>query len=482
MREILQIRDLRVSLAGNKVINGIDLSLWDGQQLAVVGSSGCGKTTLVKALSREIFFRGEVNFLSGKKIAVINRQHRFNNFANRSDFYYQQRFNSFDADDSRTVEEELLARGAGEKEIDEVIGLLGISHIKKTGLIQLSNGEHKRFQIAEALLGKPDWMILDCPYIGLDVKARQMLNGILDGLVEKGMHVILVTSPEEMPSSITHVGVLKDGRISDLMPAVTYRERKDSLVERNYHLPDPEKLRQLQVAFQFTDFELAVKMEDVCISYGERVILDHVNWQVSKGECWSLSGPNGSGKSTLLSLINGDNPQAFANKIWIFDRRKGSGESIWDIKRNIGYISPELHHYFESGQSCLSIVLSGLFDTMGLFRKTGPHEEAIARSWMDVLGIGQFADRMFQRLSDSEQRRVLLARALVKNPPMLILDEPCQGLDDAETNAFIDVVDIICNTLRKTLIYVTHYDAELPSCVRKRLVLNGGRVVESSPS
>jgi molybdate transport system ATP-binding protein len=219
-------------------------------------------------------------------------------------------------------------------------------------------------------------------------------------------------------------------------------------------------------------------MKDVRIVYGDKLVLDGINWEVKKGDCWAISGHNGSGKSTLLSLINGDNPQAFANNIWLFDKRKGSGESIWDIKKKIGYISPELHHYFDAGSNCLDIVASGLFDTMGLFRKLSEDQLSLVRRWMELLHIRQFEEAMFQRLSDSEQRRILLARALVKNPPMLILDEPCQGMDDRETKEFILIVDRICTELSKTLIYVTHYDAELPRCITHRMTLKQGKVID----
>jgi molybdate transport system ATP-binding protein len=218
-------------------------------------------------------------------------------------------------------------------------------------------------------------------------------------------------------------------------------------------------------------------MQDVTIQYGDRIILDHINWTVKAGECWAVLGHNGSGKSTLLSLINADNPQAFSQKIWLFDKRKGSGESIWDIKRNIGYISPELHHYFESGAVAKDIVASGLFDTMGLFRVLHPDQEWLALQWMEALRIRPLADRSFMRLSDSEQRRVLLARALVKNPPMLILDEPCQGMDDEETAAFTAIINEVCQRTGKTLIYVSHYEKDIPPCVTHRLYLREGRVV-----
>jgi molybdate transport system ATP-binding protein len=175
-------------------------------------------------------------------------------------------------------------------------------------------------------------------------------------------------------------------------------------------------------------------------------------------------------------LINGDNPQAFANEIYLFDRRKGSGESIWDIKQKTGFISPELHHYFEGSSNCFHIVASGLFDTMGLFRQLNPQQQQMTERWMEAMQVSRFANRLYHTLSDGEQRRVLLTRALVKNPPLLLLDEPCQGLDATATSQFLDLVNNICSGLGKTLIYVSHYEAEIPACVSQRLILDQGRI------
>jgi molybdate transport system ATP-binding protein len=217
-------------------------------------------------------------------------------------------------------------------------------------------------------------------------------------------------------------------------------------------------------------------MVNTSVVYNGRKVLDGINWEVKKGECWSVSGHNGSGKSTLLSLVNGDNPQAFANEIYLFDRKKGSGESIWDIKHKIGYVSPELHHYFEQGISCFNVVASGLFDTIGLFRQISASQRKTVEGWMELLKIQSFSQRLFSRLSNGEQRRVLLARALVKNPPLLILDEPCQGLDDTVSAGFISLINDICVQLQKTMIYVTHYESEIPPCITHSLKLEQGKI------
>jgi molybdate transport system ATP-binding protein len=465
----LEVEGLSVSLGGKSILSSISFSLQAGESLAVIGASGSGKTSLLKALANQIFFRGKVNFHPEKpKIYMISRQHRFNNLSNQSNFYYQQRFNSFDADDSRTVAEELRVRGQGEAKIAEVLEKVGILNKADTKLIQLSNGEHKRFQIAEAILEEPDWILLDSPYIGLDVDAREMMNELLNALMKKGMQLILVSGAGELPSDIHKTYFLEGGVLLENDGREVGGSGESGVVFNVQEIPP---------AYAFAPFDDAVRMENVTIQYGDRKILDQINWTVKAGECWAVLGHNGSGKSTLLSLINADNPQAFSQKIWLFDKRKGSGESIWDIKRNIGYISPELHHYFESGAAAKEIVASGLFDTMGLFRVLHPDQEWLALQWMEALRIRPLADRSFMRLSDSEQRRVLLARALVKNPPMLILDEPCQGMDDEETAAFTSIINAVCQRTGKTLIYVSHYEKDIPPCVTHRLYLREGRVV-----
>jgi molybdate transport system ATP-binding protein len=230
--------------------------------------------------------------------------------------------------------------------------------------------------------------------------------------------------------------------------------------------------------FKAGDSDVVIKMQDVGITYGEATILEHINWEVRRGERWSVSGPNGAGKSTLLSLITADNPQAYANHIWLFGRRRGTGETIWEIKQKIGFVSPELHLYFNSGASCQEVVASGLFDTIGLFRPLTSEQEERVLLWMKLLSLEDLRVRRLPQLSAGQQRMILLARALIKNPPMLILDEPCQGLDDEQIACFRELVTQLCVAFDKTLIYVSHYLQELPRCIDKYLRLEQGKRVE----
>lgn len=471
---LLEVKDLTVQHAGTPVLEGISFSISEGEKLAVIGGSGSGKTTLIRTLAGKYFTRGSVQFAGQPKIVTITQQHHFRNLSNLSSFYYQQRFNSADADDALTVNEALLQLGATREDIDAVLQKLGISGVKHTRLIQLSNGEHKRVQLAKALLRKADWLLLDSPYTGLDVAARKMLNAILDELSASGIQYLLVTSPSDIPSGITHVAELKAGRITSLVRREEYKADR-ALKAGADHTDEQPSFTHIPFAYPDTDFGVAIRMKNTSVEYNGRRVLDNINWEVKKGERWSVSGHNGSGKSTLLSLVNGDNPQAFANDIVLFDRKKGSGETIWDIKKKIGYVSPELHHYFESGSNCYEVVASGLFDTIGLFRQPDRRQVQLVDAWMETLGLAGFKKRLFKQLSNGEQRLVLLARALVKNPPMLILDEPCQGLDSETAGRFVKLVDAICVQLNKTLVYVSHYDAEIPSCVTYTLKLEQGK-------
>jgi molybdate transport system ATP-binding protein len=222
-----------------------------------------------------------------------------------------------------------------------------------------------------------------------------------------------------------------------------------------------------------------IKMRSVSVHYGETQVLRDVSWTVRPGERWALQGRNGAGKSTLLSLILADNPQAYTNEIDLFGRRRGSGETIWEIKQKIGWVSPELHIYYPKTATCQDVVRSGFFDSAGLYQHCSPEQKSIAAGWMQTFELEALAEMPFARLSAGQQRQALLARALVKNPPLLILDEPCQGLDEAHRRYFVDLLDQLCAHTPLTLIYVTHYEEELPAAITHRLRLERGRVVEN---
>ena len=474
------VNNISVTLQGNHLLQHVSFELTPNDHLAIIGPSGSGKTTLAKVLAGQLFAKGrvEINYDNNSpllhRVQLIEQRYQFKNLSNVSDFYYQQRFNSFDAADALTVMQELQQVAAHHPEaklkIEDWLHQLGLYHRKDAPIIQLSSGEHKRFQLIKGLLAPPQVLILDTPFVGLDKGARRQLHNIINNIAANGTQLIVITDAHEVPDCITHIAYLEDGELK----AFELKEEFDFDIIEHHHLHQ-FNLNELPLAESNLEFDNAVLMNNATVKYGDKTILHNINWQVQRGEKWLLRGHNGAGKSTLLSLINGDNPQAYKNEIYLFDKRRGSGESIWDIKQKIGYVSPELHAFFDKSTTCYNAVASGLFDTIGLFKKLNTRQQTIVQQWLDFLQLSSVQNKLLSTLSSGTQRLVLLARALVKNPPLLILDEPCQGLDDDQKDSFVHLVNDLCEQLNKTLIYVSHYENEIPPCIDHVLELNTGR-------
>jgi molybdate transport system ATP-binding protein len=460
-----------VHLGSEFVLDDVSLTIETGQAVAITGASGSGKTSLGKVINGDLFHAGTVKFIGFTvpvRVEFISQEHSFRNLSNTSDFYYQQRFNASESDQSLNVSDFLADN-------NEWIDLLHLRGLLDRPILQLSNGENKRLQLAQKLQVKPDILILDNPFLGLDVSGRAILENILSVLKEQGVQLIVITGISSLPAVVTHVAGLDKGKL------VFYGTKEDFLLNHHMHhhhsaVPDPALIGALQ-GMRIKPFDYAVRMINVHIQYGDKIVLDSLNWEVRRGECWSLSGPNGAGKSTLLSLITGDNPQAYANEIYLFDRRRGTGESIWNIKRNIGYVSPELHLFFDQGSSCWEILASGFFDTIGLFRVLNDEQKLLVKTWLKILGLTDCENKVLRSMSRGQQRVALLGRALIKTPPMLVLDEPCQGLDEDQTAAFIALVNTICLQSGTTMIYVSHYLQDVPPVVTKYLKLEEGKAV-----
>ena len=455
---IARVSHLSASYGATEVLNDISFEIASEDCLAVLGPMGSGKTTLAKALSGRLFRKGEVWF-QGTFVLYVEQQHHFKNRSNISEFYLQQRFNSSDSEDSYTVREELA-----DLDVAEWLSVFGIESLLDKPLLQLSNGENKRLQIVKSLGQKPDWLLLDNPYLGLDVAGRMILSAGLAELTLRGIRFILFLSGGELPGFINKVYHLPKRVGKELLiPSLKAGVIKDDLSSR---LKSGEENNNpgLQPG-EIEDFAI-ITLRNVTIRYGSKTILDHFSWTINRGERWVLKGPNGAGKSTLLSLITADNPQSYSQDINLFGRQRGTGESIWDIKRNIGYVSPEMHLYFKETGTCFAVVASGLFDLLGVTRKVNEVQAAQVNDTLDLFGLGYLAGRSFHTLSTGEQKMVLIARAFVKNPPLLILDEPCQGLDSEQVQVLKDVINSIAENSDMTLIFVSHYAEDVPECVK----------------
>jgi molybdate transport system ATP-binding protein len=474
------VKNISVQQYGKTVLDDISFEIAAGQRLAIVGESGSGKSSLAKALAGKLFTKGniEINYTADPvlqaKTVLIEATETLKNLSNVSDFYYQQRFNSCDAEDALTVEQELADTAGISTAIATLLDQLNLSHRKQTPLIQLSNGEQKKLQLIKSLALQPQVLILDNVFSGLDVQSRKELHQIINQQSAKGTTIILVTDEREIPSAITHIAELYQGKL------VQFGEKKTFVAfhPENNNTETPVATDSLFPG-SMEQFDCLVKMKNTTIQYGDKIILQNINWQVKQGEHWLVKGHNGAGKSTLLSLITADNPQAYSQEIYLFDKRRGTGESIWDIKKHIGFVSPELHKFFDMGTSVHHVIGSGFFDTMGLFRQLDAVQEQKINDWMHFFGLADQINKPLFLLSTGQQRKTLLARALIKNPTLLVLDEPCQGLDDHQTKQFLQLIDQVCEHSETTLIFVSHYENEIPGCITHKLELQQGKLINS---
>ena len=486
---LLSINHATVRYLSNTLFSNLNFTVNRGENWALIGASGSGKSALLQTIGGRFNITGGTidyhffeDFLKKnvelgelttyhKLIALVEPRHHFKNLSNTTDFYYQQRYNSSDSEDAQTVAEYLGSINPVNSNrqywtFEKVTGLMKLDDLVGKQLIKLSNGETRRLMIAAALLKNPVLLLLDSPLTGLDVQTRAAFDALINEIIASEITVIMATSPYEIPAGITHIAILNEGKIeqtrakSQFKPEAYLRDDGDEADNNELKVLLNEK--EDRPLYQYI-----VKMNNVHIQYGDKVILDGINWHIAPGERWALLGPNGAGKSTLLSLINGDNPQAYANDIVLFDRKRGTGESIWDIKSKIGFVSPELHQYFPTDNSCLQVVESGYYDTLGLFRQSSKTKAETALRWMKALEIEKYARVLLKNIPASAQRLCLLARALIKNPDLLIFDEPCQGLDAHQQHHFKTLVDTICGMSNVTLIYVSHYQQEIPDSVTK---------------
>lgn len=486
--------EVSIQKGDRTVLENINWQAQNGENWAIIGGNGSGKSTFLEAIAGKIFpTKGRITKPNYDEIAFVAKDYSFNRIVQAATQYYQQRFNSQDAEISPTVREILQNQikpigTVDEKSVDlpplpyteseliEAANLLKISHLLERRIVTLSNGETRRTLITLSLLRKPKVLLLDNPFVGLDIESRATLHQVLNQVAVSGIQIIIVTTPKEIPSCITNIVQLQNGKIKNTSTQVSDFQ---TFIHNSNIKIDTDILEVVKQIPTKNDFKYALNMRNVTVNYKGVNVVDGVNWQVKRGEKWALMGPNGSGKSTILSLITGDNPQGYQNDYDLFDRKRGSGESIWDIKHRIGFVSPELHLYFTRQTEVWKAVASGLFDSAGLFKKLTDEERTITDNYLKLLNISHLSERKIYQLSTGEQRQVFLARALVKNPPLLLLDEPCQGLDYEHVVYFRDLVNELVLELNKTLIYVTHYEEEIPACVDKRLSLSKGKVINS---
>jgi molybdate transport system ATP-binding protein len=468
----------KTELAFNQPINW---KIQAHEHWAVIGANGAGKTLLADIfMGKHALKTGEIIYQDGNSKAqnagdfvkfVAFRD--IYSFVDSQNSYYQQRWNVGLEDEAEVATiQDFFNKKSDLQWIKELISVFGIEDLLEKKIHLLSSGELRKFLIVNSLSQKPRILIMDNPFIGLDSATREVLKKVLERLAQMDnlQIILLVADTEDIPPVITQVLPVKDKTLLPPLSAADFKADKE-FQKKLFHSEIQEVIpKRLGYESETVNFVNALIFNKINIKYGSRFILKNLSWQVKRGEKWALLGANGSGKSTLLSLVAGDNPQAYANDITLFDRKRGTGESIWDIKKHIGYVSPEMHLYYQKNVTCLDVVGSGFFDTVGLYRKCSEEQGEIASEWMKVFDIERLKNISFLNVSTGEQRLILLARVFVKNPALLILDEPLHGLDMGSKQRINKLIKKFC-TPDKALIYVTHYKEEIPDIIDHTLIL-----------
>ena len=449
------------------------------EHIAVVGPNGGGKSLFIDTLLGKYPLREGIlcyDFYPSLTQTIYDNvkyiAFRDTYGAADANYYYQQRWNVHDQDDAPEVQD-MLGEVKDEVLQSELFELFRIEPMLHKKIILLSSGELRKFQLTKALLTAPRVLIMDNPFIGLDAPTRELLFSLLDRLTKiSAVQIILVLSMmDDIPSFITHVIPVDKLNVYPKLEREAYLDsfRTADAVQPLHELQ--QRIINLPFVNENYDSDEVVKLNKVSIRYGDRTILKDLDWTIRRGEKWALSGENGSGKSTLLSLVCADNPQSYACDISLFGRKRGTGESIWEIKKHIGYVSPEMHRAYLKNLPAIEIVASGLHDSIGLYKRPQPEQMEICEWWMGVFGVAELKNKPFLQLSSGEQRLTLLARAFVKDPELLILDEPLHGLDTYNRRRVKKIIEAFCHRQDKTMIMVTHYESELPDSITDRLFL-----------
>ena len=456
------LENLSVNFDERFHLNNIDWTIEPSQHWVITGTNGSGKSALAAVLAGV----GEIESgqLSGlpSRVGLVSFEAQAELIAKE---LKKDDADIMDVIAIGTPVQEMIFENCADPELAaELVEKFGLSHLLDRAFRKLSTGETRKVMLIRALSSKPDLLILDEPFDGLDADTLAMLQQHLASIIDTTPMVMALNRFDEMPSFITHVAYLeKDGHDGGTLAFKVDRNDESAFAElyqllhlktTDLQVPETDPASKLPA---LDPQQPLVKLTDATIKYGDTVIVDKLNWTIESGKHWQLSGPNGSGKTGVLSLITGDHPQCYVNDIFVFGFQRGNGESIWQIKQFIGYVSTALQWEYRVSVSCKNVIISGFYDSIGMYTKSTDNQKKIADEWLALLGMSDRADQPFNKLSYGDQRLLLIARAMVKHPPLLILDEPCLGLDDMNRQLVLALIEKICAGKETTVLYVNHH-------------------------
>lgn len=506
---LITMKDCDIRDRDTTIIKRLSWQIPEGTAWCVTGANGSGKSVLVSALAGRLDVVPSEN---GRYANACRNSAALVSFETAAELIEAEARNDDSdfveggVDAGRTAREYIAealmsadatrfagsANAAGPIPLERhpAVALCRIAHILDRGLKYLSTGEIRRTLLCRALATKPSLLILDEPFAGLDTESRAALSAYLSDdfggarATYAGL-IVVMDRPDDVPACVTHVLELTDRAASFCGTLADYRAARPTHPARTMSVPATltcaETARLVEARERRANAtatpDTLIEMNDVTVAWSDRVVLDRLSWTLRAGEHWLIRGPNGSGKTTLLELITGDNPQVFRNDVRLFGRRRGSGETIWELKEKMGIVTYRLHAEYRSlGDVPLRTVLvSGLHDSIGLYEQSGEEERSLADTWLALVGFEGRGDIPFRDLSYGEQRALLIARAAIKQPPLLILDEPCHGLDSVHRARILALLQRIAELGGSTLLHVTHDETEVLPCEKRILELRPGQ-------
>ena len=472
---LLELHNINLVYRALPALRNISWQPLSGQQWACLGPNGAGKTSLARVLSGQAsHYSGEFTrsgALREKGIAYVCFE-QAKALCDRDKKLDDSEFRA-DASDPGTAVQAVILGG---REPDEQFRLwvqrLRIGHILHRGLRFISTGEMRKTLLIRAILDEPALLILDSPLDGLDKASQDEMRQVIDELLHSNMTVLMLCRQlEDVPPAVSHVLVLDEGVVvaagasADVLADPAVEQLMNPPVAELGLLPPPAPR-----PYELPADGPLLQLHDVNVSYGDLSVLREVNWVLGRDTHCCVSGPNGCGKTTLLSLITGDNHKAYGQDITLFGIRRGSGESVWDIKQKYGQLDTQLHLNYVRGMRVVEVVVSGFFDTIGLYDDWGDVQRDTADQWLAALGLAQYSRESFDALSFGLQRMVLLARAMVKSPIILLLDEPTLGLDGHHRKLMLRAIDHIGANSDTRIIFVSHSAGDVPACINQHLV------------
>ena len=470
---LVRLEHITAAYRIDPVLRDIDWQWRDGERWAVIGGNGAGKTALANVICDELRpQKGVVNWRAptdpSRDIVQLSftLQHKLMDHDRRFDDS-EVRDDAFDT--GTTVAAAILQGQARNDRFDRITRQCGISHILDRGIRFISTGESRKTLLARALFQPPAILILDNPYEGLDRQSQQDMRELLAQLLDSDQPtLLLLQQASDIPAGVTHILHLEDGKIRACgeKSVVLTQDTEDRETSTATVLPPPRAR-----AWQVPHDQPLIDMAGVSVSYNDVAVLTDIHWRFDWHQHCCISGPNGAGKSTLLSLIYGDNHKGYGQPLTLFGRRRGSGESVWEIKEKFGLVSTQLQLNHTDRTRVIEVIASGLYDSIGLYRECSGQDRDLALQWLTAMELETVAHKPFNQLSFGQQRLALVARAMVKSPLILILDEPCIGLDAAHRQQILALIDQIAQRGETHILYVSHTAGEQPSCITQQLTL-----------